>query len=63
MPEIVCADKDCVCKFEPEDGVRWGDAYYCSERCVDGRGCDHDGCNCGKFPTAEPPLHGPAHAH
>jgi hypothetical protein len=27
---------------------------YCTQRCADGRGCDHEGCNCGSFPTSEP---------
>ena len=49
-----CAADDCVCEFETTAAVLAYGAAYCSERCADGRGCDHAGCNCGEFPTAEP---------
>jgi metallothionein len=56
-----CAAEDCVCEVEETAAViAQGDAY-CSERCADGRGCDHAGCNCGEFPTAEPPAQRPQH--
>jgi hypothetical protein len=66
MPEMIaCAGEGCACAVEREEAVRFGDRYYCSERCLDGRGCDHAGCNCGHFPTAEPPsfVHTPLSPH
>jgi hypothetical protein len=52
--EFVCAEDGCHCRVHTESAVHANGCLYCSERCVDGRGCDHAGCNCGKFPTAEP---------
>ena len=57
VPEIKrCAAESCVCEVERADAVSSEGSLYCSERCADGRGCDHAGCNCGEFPTAEPPT-------
>jgi hypothetical protein len=57
MPDTTntCAAKSCTCKLDMPDTVQIDGRTYCSERCSEGRGCDHAGCNCGKFPTAEPP--------
>jgi hypothetical protein len=49
-----CAFKPCKCNVDPSAEVQREGKAYCSNRCVDGRGCDHAGCNCGAFPTAEP---------
>jgi len=48
-----CAFEDCSCTITAENMVEHDGKQYCSERCVDNRGCDHEGCNCGAFPTAE----------
>jgi hypothetical protein len=53
---IRCAAKACVCKVDRTAAVRVEGQSYCSERCSEGRGCDHADCNCGDFPTAEPPT-------
>lgn len=56
MPDTnECAAKDCTCKTDGADAVSSEGQRYCSERCSEGRGCDHTACNCGAFPTAEPP--------
>lgn len=51
-----CAFESCHCACGPETTVRRAGAQYCSERCADGRGCDHAECNCGDFPEPEPKL-------
>jgi hypothetical protein len=51
---IRCAFKPCHCTFEAEGAVEFEGQTFCSERCVDGRGCDHAHCNCGEWPTAAP---------
>lgn len=57
-----CAEKSCHCKLDGADAVNAGGRLYCSQRCVDGRGCDHAGCNCGAYPTEEPrEEHHPKH--
>lgn len=48
-----CAFKACDCECGM-DAVREDGKNYCSQRCVDGRGCDHKDCNCGAFPAEEP---------
>jgi hypothetical protein len=53
---IKCAGEDCNCEFEMDSAAVVDGRAYCSQRCADGRGCDHAGCNCGEFPTAEPPT-------
>lgn len=55
MPDVTeCAAKSCHCKIDRAEAVSAQGGLYCSQRCVDGRGCDHAGCNCGAYPTAEP---------
>jgi hypothetical protein len=49
-----CAFEACKCEPTGETMVRKDGAAYCSERCADGRGCDHADCNCGDFPAPEP---------
>lgn len=49
-----CAHDRCTCVNEPNLAVTYEGKTFCSERCADGRGCDHHGCNCGEFPTDEP---------
>jgi hypothetical protein len=51
-----CAFDPCECALASEQTVRRDGAEYCSERCADGRGCDHADCNCGDFPEAEPMI-------
>jgi Prokaryotic metallothionein len=51
-----CAFDPCECALASEQTVRRDGAEYCSERCADGRGCDHAGCNCGDFPEEEPSI-------
>jgi hypothetical protein len=61
---LICAAHDCTCRADTEDAVSAAGQMYCSERCIDGRGCDHQGCNCGRFPTTEPEPEGtPAARH
>lgn len=48
-----CAHKGCHCKLDA-NAISASGRSYCSQRCVDGRGCDHADCNCGEFPEAEP---------
>jgi hypothetical protein len=45
-----CAHRGCDCEVSADAVQRQGRAY-CSERCADGRGCDHRDCNCGAFPA------------
>lgn len=57
MPTIIeCAAESCVCQLERAQAVSREGLLYCSERCAEGRGCDHADCNCGEFPAAEPPT-------
>jgi hypothetical protein len=51
---IECAAKSCHCQLNRADAISANGQLYCSQRCVDGRGCDHAGCNCGAYPTEEP---------
>jgi hypothetical protein len=51
-----CAHKACKCRVEAADAVRQNGAVFCSQRCADDRGCDHEGCNCGDFPAPEPQV-------
>jgi hypothetical protein len=53
IPGISCATNRCNCECG-DDAVSYDAMVYCSQRCADGRGCDHLDCNCGAFPTAEP---------
>jgi hypothetical protein len=48
-----CAHAQCKCSNDSELAVTYEGKTYCSERCADGRGCDHHDCNCGVFPTEE----------
>ena len=50
-----CAHARCKCSIDSALAVAHDAKTYCSERCADGRGCDHHGCNCGVFPTEEAP--------
>ncbi len=52
--KVMCAHKTCKCRCDHDECVRYEGLMYCSQRCADNRGCDHEGCNCGTFPTAEP---------
>jgi hypothetical protein len=57
MPERrTCAFKPCDCELTSDQIVRRDGTEYCSERCADGRGCDHADCNCGDFPEEEPSI-------
>jgi hypothetical protein len=51
---IACAHKDCKCRFGQDSAVQSQGKMFCTQRCADGRGCDHEGCNCGDFPAPEP---------
>ena len=51
---IVCAHKSCDCRFDRGTAIESEGKLYCTERCAEGRGCDHEGCNCGSFPAPEP---------
>lgn len=53
--QLACAAESCVCHVDANTAVQAAGQLYCSQRCADGRGCDHTGCNCGDFPAAEPP--------
>lgn len=47
--EQVCEYDECSCQVDAASAVSQGGKDYCSQRCADGRGCDHPGCNCGAF--------------
>ena len=51
---LTCAFRPCRCTVDAKHATEREGTDYCSERCVDGRGCDHAHCNCGAWPTAEP---------
>ena len=55
---MLCRYEDCLCRVSGANAVHYDGGSYCSQRCADGRGCDHAGCNCGKFATeaVEPHL-------
>jgi hypothetical protein len=48
-----CAHESCSCSLQAGSIVSREGRNYCSERCADNRGCDHEGCNCGAFPAEE----------
>lgn len=52
--KVMCARKTCKCHCDHDECVSSEGLLYCSNRCAEDRGCDHEGCNCGDFPTAEP---------
>ncbi len=52
--QLACAAESCSCHVDSQNAVKVEGRLYCSQRCADGRGCDHAGCNCGDFPAAEP---------
>jgi metallothionein len=60
---IQCDAKRCVCEVQSADAITADGRSYCSERCLDGRGCDHPGCNCGEWPVPEPKPDHPHSAH
>ena len=43
-----CAHVECRCVVNPAQAIRVGADYYCSEACVQGKGCAHEGCECGR---------------
>jgi hypothetical protein len=45
-----CSHPECTCQVDPQRAVNRDGKAFCSERCADGRGCDHRGCDCGDFP-------------
>jgi hypothetical protein len=49
-----CAHKGCKCSVQSDAAAKSEGLLFCTERCADGRGCDHEGCNCGSFPAPEP---------
>src|ERR1700759_1963297 len=49
-----CAYKPCTCDVQTATAISANGKRFCSERCAEGRGCDHADCNCGEFPEAEP---------
>ncbi len=51
---LSCAFGPCRCAIDAVQAIEREGKVYCSERCIDGRGCDHAHCNCGEWPTAEP---------
>jgi len=51
-----CAGQSCLCQVNEATAVRAGDQLYCSQRCSEGKGCDHMGCSCGQFPVSVPVL-------
>lgn len=52
-PTTTCDFPACKC-FPGADTVARNGNTFCSARCADGRGCDHEHCNCGSFPAEEP---------
>lgn len=51
-----CEYKSCKCTTTTGEAIRSEGHTYCSQRCADGRGCDHEHCNCGNWPEPEPEV-------
>lgn len=51
-----CAYGPCQCTVSPEQAVQRNDQRFCSERCADGQGCDHQDCHCDGFRTEDAPA-------
>jgi hypothetical protein len=50
----ICSHQGCTCRVEVQGAVKREGKVFCSERCADDRGCDHEQCNCGDFPEERP---------
>ncbi len=46
---LTCAHDGCQCRVADDETHAKDEQgqIYCSEDCLDGSGCDHQGCNCG----------------
>ena len=44
-----CEYEECSCEVDSASAIAQDGKQYCSQRCADGRGCDHLDCNCGAF--------------
>lgn len=49
-----CAHAGCTCPGVPEVASS-DNKPYCSDACVDGKGCSHPGCNCAEDDGAGSP--------
>lgn len=45
-PGEQCAHPSCSCIVTAQASVQRDGKYYCSQGCADGRGCEHDTCEC-----------------
>lgn len=43
---LPCPHEQCRCQVEADSAFRREDALYCSEGCMSGAGCEHEGCGC-----------------
>ncbi len=50
VDRVKCACADCICVFDPAQGVHRDDRIYCDATCAehhpDQAGCHHAGCSC-----------------
>jgi hypothetical protein len=51
-----CAGESCLCQVNTATAVHANGKLYCSQRCSEGKGCDHMGCTCGVYPVSVPVL-------
>jgi hypothetical protein len=51
-----CSQESCLCQVDAAKAFTANGKLYCSQRCSEGRGCDHMGCSCGQFPVSVPVL-------
>lgn len=50
--QLACAGDSCLCHVEAETAVRLESRLFCSQRCAEGRGCEHTGCTCAEVMSA-----------
>jgi hypothetical protein len=43
-----CAHGSCSCPVTAAEGVSARGKRYCSEGCMNGKGCEHESCNCSE---------------
>jgi len=48
-----CGMSGCHCSSISYDGIEGGGQWYCSKACMQGRGCNHIGCNCSDAMSAD----------
>ena len=43
--EEICAHEGCICKLDV-NFVEDNNKKYCSQKCAEGKSCEHVGCSC-----------------